>query len=112
MYVQMIHCLPPVLPRIDDDPKSLSQPMRRGLFRCHRKQMPQQSCVLARGVRERHEMQAGDDQQVNRSLRRDVRERQHLLVLKDSGNRNLSVCDPAKKACHTVSIVQAALTKL
>ncbi len=102
----MVDRLPSMLPRIDSHSEALIQSVCRCLLGCYCEQVPQQGFMLSRRVRERGEMQARDDEQMDRRLWRDVWKGEHLLVLIHGIYWDLPICDPAKKASHIVSIVQ------
>ena len=107
MQVQVIYRLPAMLSHIHHGTKTVVQSLGRGLLRRNGKHVPQQRRVLSRGVRQGRKVPARNDQKVNRRLWRDVMEGKHLLILMKHRDRDLFVCDPAKKASHAASIAHA-----
>ncbi len=88
--VQMLDRLPAVHPRVYDQPVAVCQALLPCQVSCYGKQMAHQPGVLRHGMRMRRKVLLGDDQEVDRRLRVDVRKGQAHLVFKDSLCRNRS----------------------
>ncbi len=100
--MQVIDGLASVLPGVDDGAEALREALAGGELRCNGQHVPQQRSVLPRGVGERWEMLARDDEKVHRRLRGDVAEGDNLLIRVKELHRQLARSDAAKKAAHAV----------
>ena len=95
--VQMVHCLPSIVPCVDDDPVAIVQRLFPcDLRRCSH-QMTHQRSVFCQSLCRRGYMLLGDNQQVSRCLGVDVGEANAQIVFVYPVSRNRSVDDLAKK---------------
>ena len=96
--MKVIHRLPPVVPRVDDDAITLIQLLfARNLCRCGQ-QMTHQRRVFRPRLRGRTDVLFGDDQQMGRSLRTDIGKADAEFVFIYATGWNSTVDDFAEKA--------------
>ena len=95
--VQMVHCLPSIVPCVHDDPVAIVQ----RLFPCDPRrcshQVTHQRSVFGQSLCRRSYVLLGDNQQVRGRLGIDVGEADAQLVFVYPASRNRSVDDLAKK---------------
>jgi hypothetical protein len=88
MQVQMMNRLPAIIPCIDHHTVSLIEPLRSRQIGRGSHQMTQQRLMLGKRLRLRRDMLFGNDQQMRRSLRIDIRETDAPLIFIDTVGRN------------------------
>ena len=81
---------------IDDYPVALSEILLSGDLGCSGEQLPEQTCLLGGGMRQRCEVLLGNKQDMDRCLRVNVGEGDHLLVLEETRDGDRSGGDLAK----------------
>ena len=100
MNVEVIDGLAAVGTGVDHRTVAFCESFGPGDFCGNGKEMANESAVLAAGLGNRRDVGAGNDEDVHRGLRMDVREDVTLVVLINGLRGNASVEDAAKKAAH------------
>jgi hypothetical protein len=98
--VDVVDGLATMISRIDDGAIALLQPFGAGNFCRNPVQMADQSIVLLPRMGDGRYVLAGNDKDVHRSLRIDVREGIAFVILIDGFGRDASIDDLAEDATH------------
>ncbi len=88
MQVKMIHGLSPIRTGVDHDAETIVEVLQLSDFISGEKEFAEQFGFSRRGMCERSEVSLGDDQDMHRRLWIDVRERQHVIVFKQTRDGN------------------------
>lgn len=98
--MQVADSLAAVRAGVDHCAEALLQPLRGRDLRRDGEQVAEQRGVFARGVGERGEVGAGDDEKVYGRLRGDVAKRERVRVLVERRHGEVAAGNPAEKAVH------------
>jgi hypothetical protein len=98
--VNVIDGLSAIFTGINHCPVALGKSLAARNFRRDQVKMPEQGTVFFRRVRNRRDVFAGNNQNMHRRLRMNVRESVASLILVDRFRGDASIDDSAKKAGH------------
>ena len=104
MQVKVVDGLAAVGAGVDDDAETVVEMLLLCNFRCSVEQLAEEFGFAGRGVREGAEVLFGDDQNMHGGLRIDVREGEHVVVLKEARDGDCAGGDFAEEAVHTYRV--------
>ena len=104
MHVEVIDSLAAVWAGVDDETKTVVEMLLLCNFRCSTEQLAEEFGFAEGGVREGAEVLLGNDQNMHGGLRIDVREGEHVIVLKEARDGDCAGGDFAEEAVHTYRV--------